>query len=241
MNLFVDAVAWLVDPANWTGPGGIPVRIGQHLLITLIVVAVSAVIAVPLGIAIGRTRWGVGLVGALTGAARAIPTLGLLTIFGLAIGIGPEAPMLALVILAIPSLLAGAYAGIQSVDRTTVGAARAIGMASPQVLRDVELPLALPVMLGGLRAATLQVVATATLAAYTADVGLGRFLFAGLKTRDYAQMLGGALIVILIALALELLLTWAQRSAQRRIAEPWRTAHRTAPLTKGSTHVSTHT
>ena len=210
-----DAIAWLTDPVHWQGAGSVPVRIGQHLALTGIAVVLAAVIALPAGILIGHTRRGSGIIGAFTGAARAIPTLGLLTLFGLAFGIGLKAPLAALVILAIPSLLAGAYAGIQSIDPAIPNAASAIGMSPAQVIRAVEIPLALPVILGGLRSATLQVVSTATLAAYVADTGLGRYLFAGLKSRDYTQMLAGAIIVALLALILELVLGMCQHLAAR--------------------------
>lgn len=222
MNLFLDALAWLADPAQWTGPGGVPTRVLQHLAITAAAVGVATVLALPTGILIGHTRKGAGIVGAIAGAARAIPTLGLLTLLGLALGIGLKAPLLALIVLAIPSVLAGAYAGVQNVDTAVSGAARAIGMSPRQVIFQVELPLASPVIIGGLRAATLQVVATATLAAYTADFGLGRYLFSGLKSRDYAEMLAGALLVAALALLLELALAAAQREAANRIAAPGR-------------------
>jgi len=166
-------------------------------------------------------------VASATGAARAIPSLGLLTLFGLWLGIGLEAPLLTLVVLAVPSLLAGVYSGFMAVDPAIPQAARAVGFSAAQVVWRVETPLALPVMLGGLRAATLQVVATATLAAYTADYGLGRYLFAGLKTRDYAQMLGGSLVVIALALLLEVALATCQRLSYR-IADP-AGARRTSP------------
>lgn len=219
MNLLLDAWSWLADPSNWVGTSGIPVRFGEHVVITVVSVLLAAVLAVPAGVLIGHTRRGAGLVGAITGAARAVPTLGLLTLFGLAIGIGLTAPMLALVVLAIPSLLAGAYAGVQAIDPSIPQAARAIGMSPLQVVLRVEVRLALPVLVGGIRAATLQVVATATLAAYTADYGLGRYLFSGLKSRDYDVMLGGALVVVVLALILELLLAGAQRLAHR-VADP---------------------
>ncbi|GAB2549276.1 ABC transporter permease subunit [Leucobacter ruminantium] len=215
MNLFADALAWLADPAHWSGPGGIPVRTLQHLGVTALALGISAVIALPAGVLIGHSRRGAGLVGGLTGAARALPTLGLLTLFGLALGIGLAAPLLALVVLAIPSLLAGAYSGVQAVDAAIPGAAKAVGFSPAQVILRVELPLSLPVMIGGVRAATLQVVSTATLAAYTADLGLGRYLFAGLKSRDYPQMLAGALLVVALTLLLEALLAACQRAATR--------------------------
>ncbi|NLT29146.1 MAG: ABC transporter permease [Propionibacterium sp.] len=223
MNLLADALTWLTEATNWRGVNGIPNRLGQHLLLTLGTVLAASLLALPVGVLIGHTRRGAGWVGAITGAARSIPTLGLLTLFGLALGIGLEAPLLALIVLAIPSLLAGAYAGVQAIDPSISQAARAIGMSPRQVVFGVELPLALPVIVGGIRAATLQVVATATLAAYISDYGLGRYLFAGLKTRDYATMLGGAIVVIALALVLEILLAALQRLVTTRIADPGRT------------------
>lgn len=219
MNYLRQAFSWLTDSSNWSGTSGIPARIGEHLLITAIVVGLAAAIAVPVGVLVGHTRRGAAAVGAVTGAARSIPTLGLLTVFGLAFGIGLKAPVLALVILAIPSLLAGTYAGIQAIDPAIPSAAKAVGMSPAQVIGKVEIPLALPVIVGGIRAAVLQVIATATLAAYISDTGLGRYLFSGLKSRDYTQMLGGAFVVILLALLMEVILASLQRAATR-IADP---------------------
>lgn len=219
MNYLRQAFSWLTDSSNWSGASGIPARIGEHLLITAIVVGLAAAIAVPVGVLVGHIRRGAAAVGAVTGAARSIPTLGLLTVFGLAFGIGLKAPVLALVILAIPSLLAGTYAGIQAIDPAIPSAAKAVGMSPAQVIGKVEIPLALPVIVGGIRAAVLQVIATATLAAYISDTGLGRYLFSGLKSRDYTQMLGGAFVVILLALLMEVILASLQRAATR-IADP---------------------
>lgn len=218
MNLLTGAIAWLTDPTNWAGTDGIPTRLAQHLTITAIAMASAALIALPVGLLAGHAGRGSGLIGAITGAARAIPTLGLLTLIGLGVGIGLTAPLLALIVLAIPSLLAGAYAGIQSIDPTVPAAAKAVGMSPGQILAQVELPLASPIIVGGLRAATLQVVATATLAAYTADVGLGRYLFTGLKSRDYPEMLGGAILVAALALVLEIALAMCQRYTAIRLA-----------------------
>lgn len=219
MNLLLEALAWLAEPAQWSGPSGVGQRLLEHLAVTAGVVAVAAVVALPVGVAVGHARRGRTVVVALAGAARAVPTLGLLTLLGLALGIGLQAPVLALVVLAAPSLLAGAYAGVENVDAATVDAARASGMSELQVITRVELPLAAPVLVGGLRAATLQVVATATLAAYVADVGLGRYLYAGLKSRDYPQMLAGSLLVAALAIGLEIVLAAVQRAA-RRAAHP---------------------
>ena len=217
MNLFLEALGWLFARENWGSAGGILSRLLQHLYFTLAVVAVACVLALPAGVAIGHTRRGVAVVPMITASARALPTLGLLTLVGLWSGLGLVAPFCALLVLAIPPMLAGAYAGITSAEPVTVDAARAIGLSSWQVLTQVELPAAVPLLLEGLRSTTLQVVATATLAAYTADVGLGRFLFAGLKTRDYAQMIGGALLVVVLALILDLLLVQAKRLITRKL------------------------
>ena len=217
MNYFLSAFGWLFTPSNWDGPGGIWSRLLQHLGFTLSVVAVASVLALPAGVAIGHTRRGVAVVPMVTASARALPTLGLLTLVGLWSGLGLVAPFCALLVLAIPPMLAGAYSGITSAEPVTVDAARALGLSSWQVLTQVELPAAVPLLLEGLRSTTLQVVATATLAAYTADVGLGRFLFISLKTRDRAQMIGGALLVVALALVLDLLLVLAKRLITRKL------------------------
>lgn len=214
MSLFTDALAWIGDGSHWGGPGGIDTRLLQHLWVTFAAVGIAAALALPLGMAIGHTGRGRLVVVGLAGAVRAVPTLGLLTLLGLWLGIGLQAPLLALVALALPSLLAGAYAGVESADRGAVDAARAIGMSEWQLLWRVEIPLGADVLIGGIRAATLQVVATATLAAYISDTGLGRYLFAGLKSRDYPQMLAGALLVAALVLVLDVALAALQRSAR---------------------------
>lgn len=211
MNQFLEAFVWIADPLHWSGPNGIPDRVLEHLGYTVIGVGIAAVIAIPLGLLVGHTRKGRGFAVAASGAARALPTLGLVTLFGLLLGIGLVAPVLAFVILAIPSLLAGAYSACESVDPRTVDAARAQGMTEWQILTRVELPLGAPLLISGLRAATLQVVATAMLAAYIGNGGLGRYIFLGLKTQDYAQMLAGSLLVIALAIALEAILLVVQR------------------------------
>ncbi len=211
MNLFLEALNWVFDPANYVGPNGIPVRLLEHLVFTIVTLLIASAIAIPLGFLIGHTGRGRGLAVATSGAFRAIPTLGVLTLVALWVGIGLDAPYVALTILAIPPILAGAYTGFEAIDRSTVDAARAVGMSEGQIVRKVEIPLGLPLLIGGLRSATLQVVATATLAAYVANFGLGRFLFSGLKTNDYAQMLGGSILVILLALTLEGIFAIIQR------------------------------
>ena len=168
MNVLTDAFAWLVAPENYVGDGAIPVRILEHLCFTAVAVGIAAVIAIPLGYFIGHTGTGRPWVVGSAGAARALPTFGLLLYLVLIMGVSEReaAATLALVLLAIPPLLAGAYAGIDQIDRATLDAATAQGMTQWQLLRRVEIPLSLPLVIGGLRGATLQVVATVTLVAY---------------------------------------------------------------------------
>lgn len=208
-----DTAAWLTDRSHWVGDDGITHRLIEHVGYSVLTVGLSALIAVPLGLWIGHTgRWR-GLAVGLTGALRALPTLGLLTWFVLIAGIGLTAPTIALVILAIPPLLAGTYSGLDSLDRQTIDAARAVGFTEWQVLRRVEIPLALPLLVGGFRSAALQVISTATVAAYIGLGGLGRFLIEGQAYRDYPQMVGGSVLVIALALAVDGLFVVAQRFA----------------------------
>lgn len=216
MNFVIDAIAFVLDPANWTGGTGIGARLGQHLFITFLSVLIAAAIAVPLGLLIGHTGRARGAIIGITGAARALPTFGVMTLFvliGIRFGAGLSLTpvIVVLVVLAIPPLLAGAYSGVEAVDRQTVDAARAQGMTEWQILSQVELPLALPLLIGGLRSATLQVVATATIAAYVAQGGLGRYLIEGIQTRDYLRAVIGAVLVAALALLLDGLLAALQR------------------------------
>jgi len=216
MNFFADAFAYILDPAHWAGDTGIAQRIADHLLYTGLSVGIALLIAVPLGLLIGHTGRGRSFVIGLTSAARALPTFGFLLFIVLLAGLG-LAPLIAvLVVLAVPPLLAGVYAGIEAVDRQPVDAARALGMSEWQILGRVEIPLGLPLMLGGLRSATLQVIATATVAGYVAQGGLGRYLIEGLARRDYTLAVVGAVLVAALALAIDGLLAVAQKLVQPR-------------------------
>jgi osmoprotectant transport system permease protein len=212
MNLILEAFAWIFDPAHHGGEAGIGNRILQHLGITLVVMLIASVIAIPLGYLIGHTGRGRSVVVALSGGVRALPTLGLITLIALSVGIGFAAPVIALVILAVPSILAGAYTGFEAVDRRTIDAARAVGMTEWQIVGRVEIPLGLPLLIGGLRSATLQVIATATLADYVGAGGLGRYIFSGQATNDYPQMLAGSILVIALALISEAVFSVLQRA-----------------------------
>ncbi|WP_193103686.1 ABC transporter permease [Brachybacterium sp. FME24] len=218
-NPFLQALAWLAEAAHWSGPSGIPMRTLEHLGYTALGVFVAALIAVPLGLLVGHTGVGKSVAIASAGAARALPTLGLVTLFALLLGIGLTAPLLAFVVLAVPSLLAGAYSAVESADPATVDAARAQGMTEWQILTKVEIPLGVPLIVGGFRGATVQVVATAMLAAYVGNGGLGRYIFLGLTSQDYPQMIAGSLLVIALALLLDLALLLLQRVTAPRGAK----------------------
>ncbi|MVU81956.1 ABC transporter permease subunit [Nocardia sp. ET3-3] len=209
MSLFLDAWHFLTDGSNWSGPTGIGRRLLEHLYYSLLAVGFSAVIAVPIGLLIGHTRRGSALIVGFANSMRALPTLGVLTFVVLLLGLGLTPPLLALLTVGMPPLLAGAYAGIANVDPTVVDASRAMGMSEPRVLFQVELPNSLPVLLSGLRAATLQVVATATIAAYVNLGGLGRYIFDGISLYRYDKVLVGAILVAALALALDGLLAFA--------------------------------
>jgi osmoprotectant transport system permease protein len=211
VNSFLGALSWLTDPANWAGDGSIPIRVLEHLGITGIAVLVAAVIGVSLGLFIGHTGRFSFLVVSTTGALRALPTLGLLVLFALWLGIGIGPVIIVLVVLALPPLLAGAYAGVESVDRATIDAARAVGMTEWQILTRVEIPLGLPIIVGGVRSAVLQVVATATIAAYLPIGGLGRYIFDFLPLRRFEPVFAGAILVTILALVLEGVFALVQR------------------------------
>lgn len=212
------AVQWLLDPVNWSGPDGIPTRLLEHLQYSAIALVIAIAIGVPLGLYVGHTGRGRFAVVNSVGAVRAIPTLGLLFLFVLALA--PRIPgdaaylvpsLAVLVVLAVPPILSSTYAGVDEVDASARDAASGMGMRGRQVLREVEIPCALPLMFSGMRSALLQIIATATVAATVSLGGLGRFLIDGLAIRDYPQMAGGAILVALLALAAELAAALIQR------------------------------
>jgi osmoprotectant transport system permease protein len=251
MNLLMSALAWIFDPANYI-PGSqspLPIqdRLLEHLAYTAAAIVIAALIALPLGFYIGHTGKGRQFVIAFTGSMRALPTLGLLffllMVFGYFLSYS-TAPIvgatIAFVVLAIPSMLAGAYAGLESVDRQVIDAARANGMTEWQILTQVEIPLSLPLIVGGIRAAVLQVVATVTIASYAGLGGLGRIITSGIGLNDYDLILGGALLVTALALVLDglfALLQWA--TATKGLND--RTAGRRPRTTRISTTAASRT
>lgn len=209
MNFLGQAMSFIFTADNWGGKAGLGVRILEHLQYTFVAVAVSVLIALPIGMIVGHTRRGTFVVVTGVNALRALPTLGVLLLGVLLWGLGLVPPTVALMLLGIPPLLAGTYAGIANVEPAVVDAARAMGMTETRVLTRVELPNALPLILGGLRTATLQIVATATIAAYASLGGLGRYLIDGIKVREFSVALVGALMVTVLALLLDGLLAFA--------------------------------
>ncbi len=213
MNVFADAIAWIFSPDRLAGSLPLPLAIGQHLAFTFGAVLIASAIAIPLGWLIGHTGRGREIAVGLSGAARALPSLGLVVLLVLVLGVvhKTEAAMIAFVLLAIPSILAGAYAGFEAIDRTVIEAGRAVGMTPWQILWKIEVPLGLPLLIGGLRSAVLQVVATVTIAAYVGLGGLGFFIIQGIQIRSFPQILGASLIVVALALALDGLFALIQR------------------------------
>ena len=213
-----DLFTWLTEGSHWSGEDGIPQRLLEHLTYSGIAVLIAAVIAIPLGLYVGHTGRGRFVVVNVAGAARAIPSLGLLFISVLWVGprLSGDAAFvvpceIVLVVLAIPPILAGAYSGVEEVDAAARDAAKGMGMRDFEVLTEVELPCALPLIFSGLRSGTLQVVATATIAATAGLGGLGRFLIDGLSVRDFGQMASGAVLVAVLALAVDVVFAVVQR------------------------------
>ncbi len=198
-----DMLSYLGTGANWAGEGGIAARLAEHLWYSFLAVLAALVVAFPLGLFIGHTGRGKVVLVSLSNVLRALPSLGIMTLLVLLMGLGLFPPLVALVLIAIPPILAGVYSGVANVDPLVVDSARAIGMKDSRIILQVELPLALPLMLGGLRGAILQVIATATIAAYVNLGGLGRYIFDGLALYDYGQVLVGAVLVTALALVVD--------------------------------------
>ncbi len=220
MSFFQQALDYIFTAENWGGKTGLGARVLEHLHYTGLAVAFSAVIAIPLGMIIGHTRRGSVLVVTAVNALRALPTLGVLLLGVLVLGLGLVPPTIALTLLGVPPLLAGTYSGIANVDPKVVDAARSMGMTERRILTRVEVPNAMPLILGGLRTATLQIVATATVAAYASLGGLGRYLIDGIKVRQFYLALVGALMVTVLALLLDGLLVlavWASAPGTGRL------------------------
>ena len=213
-----EVAAWFADPATWTGRDGIPIRLFQHVWISGISLAASIGIGLPVGLAIGHTGRGASAVVAIANIGRAVPSLGLLglaflLLLPLGLGVGPLPGILALTALGIPPIIVNTYVGLREVDRDLIEAARGTGMREREVLGRVEVPIALPVILAGVRTSAVQIVATATLVAVLGGGTLGQLIIIGFNLGDQVRIFGGALVVAALSIGTELGFSLLQRAA----------------------------
>ena len=219
MSLLGDVARWFADPEHWQGPHGIPVRILEHLELSGLAVAVALAIAAPIALYLGHTGRGGFIAINVANIGRALPSLALLA-FGLVIaialglGLGFWPTTFALVPLAIPPIMTNVYVAVREVDPDIVDAARGMGLSEGQILRTIEIPLGLPLMLAGIRTAAVNVVATATLGALVAGGALGRFIVDGLALREFDQLFAGALLVALLAIVTEITFSALERASR---------------------------
>lgn len=224
MEFLSEVAGWLADPANWSGNDGIPTRLIEHFVLSGVPLLVAMAFALPLGLWVGHTGRGAAIVVNLSNVGRAVPSLAILIIafmllstplvaLGLRRDVGEVATALAMFALAVPPMVTNAYVGLQEVDREVVEVGRGMGMRDTQLLWRVELPLALPVVLAGVRTSAVQVVATATLGAVVATGGLGRYIIDGIAQRAHEEVFAGALLVAVLSIAAELAFALVQRCA----------------------------
>jgi osmoprotectant transport system permease protein len=219
VSLLGEVARWFADPEHWQGPHGIPVRILEHLELSGLAVAVALVIAAPIALYLGHTGRGGFIAINVANIGRALPSLALLALglvvaISLGLGLGFWPTMFALVPLAIPPIMTNVYVAMREVDRDIVDAARGMGFSDGEILRNIEIPLGLPLMLAGIRTAAVNVVATATLGALVAGGALGRFIVDGLALREFDQLVAGAILVALLAIVTELTFSALERASR---------------------------
>ncbi|RSS58942.1 ABC transporter permease [Streptomyces sp. WAC01280] len=215
MTTLSDAWSWLTTAAHWSGENGVWHRLGEHLFLTAVCLLLSCVVALPVALVLGHLGKGGTLAMNLANAGRAVPTFAVLVLLLLS-PLGPYGDwptIIALVLFAVPPLLTNAYVGMRGVDADVVRAARGMGMTGGQTLARVELPLALPLVLTGVRIAAVQLVATATVAALAGGGGLGRIITAGFNLASTPQVVAGAILVAALALLVEGIFEGVQRLA----------------------------
>jgi osmoprotectant transport system permease protein len=203
---------WLTTSAHWTGADGAGARVVEHLQLSGEAVLLAGIVALPIGIVLGHLGRGGTLAVNVANAGRAVPTLAVLVLLVLAMGLGDRPVVYALALFAAPPMLTNAYLGMREVDEDVKDAARGTGLSRWQSIRRIEVPLALPLIAAGVRTATVQVVATATIAAIVGSGGLGRFVVDGFQTHDQGQLIGGAILVALLAVLIELALGLGERA-----------------------------
>ena len=218
-----DIVGWFLDPAHLSGPGSIPQRLFEHILLCAAALLTATVIALPIGLYIGHTRRFAGVAINAANIGRALPSYALVVMIlpvSLALspdyGLDPIPTFIAMTLLAIPAILIGAYAGLRSLDADLMEAGRGMGLRERQILTGLELPLAAPIIVGGFRTATLQVIATATIGAIVSGGGLGRFIVDGIHNQDYTTVIGGVILVAGLAIGADLVLAVVQRRVTPR-------------------------
>jgi osmoprotectant transport system permease protein len=227
MDFIGQVIGWFADPAHWSGSDGVPVRLAEHLVLSGIPLVAALAVALPAATWVGHTGRFSGLAINLANIGRAIPSLAIMAVaamvlnrwlvdLGLRREAGEIATMIAMAALAVPPIVTNTYVGLREVDRDIVESARGMGMTGLQVLRRVELPLALPVILAGVRTSAVQVVATATLGAVFGTGGLGRYIIDGIAQRTEHEVFAGAVIVALLSITTEL----AFGVLQRRVVSP---------------------
>jgi osmoprotectant transport system permease protein len=229
MRLLADTARWLTDPAHYQGGDAIQTRILEHVELSALAVAVACAIALPIGLYLGHTGRLAFVAVNVANVGRALPSLALLALalpisFALGFGLGFWPTLIALVPLAIPPVLTNAYVAVRNVDRDVIESARGMGLSEPGILRRVELPLGLPLILSGVRTGAVNVVATATLGALVAGGGLGRFIVDGLALQEYDRLFGGALLVAALAIFVEV----AFGTFERAMTSPGIRAQRSA-------------
>jgi osmoprotectant transport system permease protein len=211
MTTIARVLQWFADPAHWSGPDGIPQRLGEHVQLSAESVAIGALIALPIGIALGHYgRFGNVAIN-ISNVGRAVPSFAILVIAFQVFGLGDFPIVLSLTALAIPPMLTNSYVALREVDPDVKDAARGMGFRELAQLLRVELPLAVPLVMAGVRTSAVQVVATATLAALIAGGGFGRYIIDGLAQQDYTKLFAGAILVALLAMATELSLSGLER------------------------------
>jgi osmoprotectant transport system permease protein len=211
VSIFTDFWGWFTTGANWHGSDGIPARLSEHVQYCLLALALASAVGIPIGLLTGHFRRGGLAVTALSTAARALPTLGILYVLASYQPLAVFPVILVLAALGLPSILVNTYTGVVQADPDAVDAARGMGMRPSQVLLRVELPSALPLIWLGIRLAAFQVVSTATIAAFVSLGGLGNYIRFGLATRDYPQVVGGAVLTVVLALLSLLVVSLAAR------------------------------
>lgn len=216
VSIFSQVAAWFADPSHWSSSDGIPTRVAEHLVLSGAATALAILLALPLGVYLGHARRFDFAAINVANVGRALPSLALLAFalpvaFALGLGLGFWPTLFAMVPLGIPPILTNAVAGVREVDPEVVDAARGMGLSGRQLLRQVELPIAAPLILAGVRNAAVAIVATATLGALVAGGGLGRYIVDGLARQEYARLFAGALLVALLAICVEIAFSLLER------------------------------